>query len=115
MAKTHPHHSISYIEFNVPSVETARAFYGKVFGWSFVDYGPDYISFSGPTVNGGFTTGTAGSPGVLVVLYSAALEKTRDAIAAAGGSITKDIFDFPGGRRFEFLDPCGNTLAVWSE
>ena len=107
--------SISYIEFNVPNVERARAFYGKAFGWEFVDYGTDYISFNGPTVSGGFTTGIAGAPGVLVVLYSSALEKTREAVVAAGGSLTKDIFDFPGGRRFEFLDPCGNVLAVWSE
>jgi hypothetical protein len=115
MAEKQHHHSISYIEFNVPSVERARAFYGAAFGWTFQDWGPDYISFSGPTVSGGFTTGEAGATGVLVVLYSAALEKTRDAVVAAGGRITKDIFDFPGGRRFEFLDPCGNVLAVWSE
>ena len=24
-------------------------------------------------------------------------------------------FAFPGGRRFQFLDPSGNELAVWSE
>ena len=23
--------------------------------------------------------------------------------------------DFPGGRRFHFLDPNGNELAVWGE
>jgi len=34
------------------------------------------------------------------------------AVTAAGGTIVKPIFSFPGGRRFQFLDPSGNELAV---
>jgi hypothetical protein len=30
-------------------------------------------------------------------------------------AISKEIFEFPGGRRFEFTDPSGNELAVWSD
>lgn len=26
-----------------------------------------------------------------------------------------EAFSFPGGRRFQFLDPSGHELAVWSE
>lgn len=52
---------------------------------------------------------------VLVVLYSSALESTLDAVVAEGGTIIKPIFSFPGGRRFQFLDPSGNEFAVWSE
>jgi predicted enzyme related to lactoylglutathione lyase len=33
----------------------------------------------------------------------------------SGGTILKEIFDFPGGRRFHFADPNGNEFAVWSE
>jgi predicted enzyme related to lactoylglutathione lyase len=36
-------------------------------------------------------------------------------VTGAGGTITKPIFAFPGGRRFHFTDPSGNELAVWSE
>jgi len=43
------------------------------------------------------------------------LESTRDRVIKNGGRIHKDIFDFPGGRRFQFFDPHGNELAVWSE
>ena len=32
----------------------------------------------------------------------------------AGGIIAKPIYSFPGGRRFHFIDPGGNELAVWS-
>ena len=35
-------------------------------------------------------------------------------VLAAGGKLTKDLFDFPGGRRFQFTDPCGNEFAFWS-
>ena len=33
------------------------------------------------------------------------------AVTAAGGTIVRPIFAFPGGRRFQFLDPAGNELA----
>jgi predicted enzyme related to lactoylglutathione lyase len=36
-------------------------------------------------------------------------------VTKAGGVIAKDIFSFPGGRRFHFADPDGNELAVWSD
>ncbi|RVD56198.1 VOC family protein, partial [Mesorhizobium sp. M8A.F.Ca.ET.023.02.2.1] len=36
------------------------------------------------------------------------------AVESAGGTIVKPIFPFPGGRRFHFVDPAGNELAVWS-
>jgi predicted enzyme related to lactoylglutathione lyase len=38
-----------------------------------------------------------------------------DRIEAAGGSIVKPVYEFPGGRRFHFTDPDGYELAVWSE
>jgi predicted enzyme related to lactoylglutathione lyase len=36
-------------------------------------------------------------------------------VAASGGTIVKEIFSFPGGRRFHFTDPSGNELAIWSD
>lgn len=51
----------------------------------------------------------------LVVFYSADLAQTQADIEQAGGHINKNIFSFPGGRRFHFLDPNGNEFAVWSE
>jgi len=51
----------------------------------------------------------------LIVLYSVNLESTQDIIVKNGGIIVKEIFTFPGGRRFHFEDPSGNELAVWSE
>lgn len=107
---------IDYIEFTARDLEAAKAFYSRCFGWKFTDYGPDYVSFEQSGVAGGFRR----SPepvrqGVLVVLYHDNLETVQSAIEAAGGRITVPIFSFPGGRRFHFLDPAGNELAVWSE
>jgi hypothetical protein len=50
-----------------------------------------------------------------VVVYVANLESAVTKVVAAGGQITRDIFSFPGGRRFHFKDPIGNELAVWSD
>ena len=53
--------------------------------------------------------------GVLVVLYAASLIETYRKVKEAGGKIVREIFEFPGGKRFHFADPNGNELAVWSE
>jgi predicted enzyme related to lactoylglutathione lyase len=113
------HHKINYIEFASTDIARTKQFYAKVFGWSFVDYGPDYVSFAGAGIDGGFAKGEAhewpGKFAPLVVLYSADLKATEAAIVAAGGSIVVPTFEFPGGRRFHFSDGVGNVLAVWSE
>jgi predicted enzyme related to lactoylglutathione lyase len=36
-------------------------------------------------------------------------------VKSHGGTITKEIFSFPGGSRFHFTDPNGNEFAIWSE
>lgn len=113
---THTHHAIDYIEITVTDMEKAKAFYSAAFGWSLVDYGPDYAGIQGDgQEQGGLSKGAevrAGGP--LVILYSDDLEATRDAVTEAGGTIKEPIYAFPGGRRFHFTDPAGNELAVWA-
>ncbi|SDF90554.1 hypothetical protein SAMN04487996_113151 [Dyadobacter soli] len=109
--------SINYIEFYCKRIPVIKAFYSHAFGWTFTDYGPEYAAFEDGKLSGGFHQNqeetAGGNP--LVVLYSADLEGVRDKVVEAGGTITVDIFAFPGGRRFHFADPDGNVLAVWSE
>ncbi len=113
------HHKITYIEFTSTDIVRTKQFYATVFGWSFQDWGPDYIGFAGAGIDGGFAKGEPhGAPdksAPLVVLYSQDLKATEAAIVAAGGSIVVPTFDFPGGRRFHFSDGAGNVLAVWTE
>tara|TARA_R110001583_G_scaffold59624_2_gene177141 strand:- start:127 stop:594 length:468 start_codon:yes stop_codon:yes gene_type:complete len=110
---------INYIEIPAKNIEATKIFFSDVFGWSFVDYGPDYCSFTAQGVDGGFfksdlvVSTKTGSP--LIVLYSHSLEKIQAEIEQAKGKIIKPIFSFPGGRRFHFSDPNGNEFAVWSE
>ncbi len=87
--------------------------------WSFTDYGSDYRAFSDGNIDGGFYRAEAQSStefgAALIVIYATNLERTKERVLACGGSIIKDIFSFPGGRRFHFADPNRNELAVWSE
>ena len=116
MAQPDQDKRIDYIEFPVDDVGVAKAFYGAVFGWKFIDWGPNYASFEDGRLTGGLhgeKTGCRG--GALVVIYATALEAVRDAAIFAGGKIVVETHDFPGGRRFHFTDPAGNELAVWSD
>jgi predicted enzyme related to lactoylglutathione lyase len=107
---------IDYIEMNVGDIERSKAFYGTAFGWTFKDYGPTYCEFGDGRLTGGFTTGAPPKPGgPLVIMYADDLEASQRSVEAAGGHIAKPIFEFPGGRRFHFLDPDGYELAVWSQ
>lgn len=108
--------TIDYIEFPVTDIGAAKEFYSGVFGWKMTDYGPDYTSFEDGRLTGGFRTETEViRGGTLVVLYSIDLEAIEATIREHGGRIVQEIFEFPGGRRFHFLDPSGNELAVWSD
>ncbi|MEO1019575.1 MAG: VOC family protein [Pseudomonadota bacterium] len=104
---------LNYIEFAVADIERAKAFYGKAFGWTFTDYGPNYCEFFDGHMKGGFARGEAKPGGPLIVLYGDDLADVIKGIEAAGGKILKPIFDFPGGQRFHFSDPEGYELAVW--
>src|SRR4029079_16531085 len=106
---------IDYVEFNVADVARAKKFYGEAFGWTFKDYGPDYCEFADGRLTGACACGgAAGSGGPLVIVYANDLDGLQRRIEAAGGRIVKPAYDFPGGRRFHFVDPDGYQLAVWS-
>ena len=109
------HEQIQYIEFLSSDLPRIRKFYEGAFGWKFTDYGPEYSAFEGEHVDGGFTLGKAVKGSVLVILFSKNLANTKNKVQSAGGKIVKDIFNFPGGRRFQFTDPDGNELAVWAK
>ncbi len=112
------HHAINYIEFSAVDLLEAKRFYKAAFDWEFTDYGPEYAGIrnrNAPGECGGICrTEKVVTGGPLVILYSFDLESSLNSVQHAGGTITKEIFAFPGGRRFHFRDPSGNELAVWS-
>jgi predicted enzyme related to lactoylglutathione lyase len=106
---------IDYVEMPAGDLPTTKAFYGAAFGWTFTDYGPEYAAMS-EGLDGGFYADPADAVAKpLVILYATDLEAMEAKITAAGGTIVRPAFSFPGGRRFHFADPSGNELAVWAE
>lgn len=113
------HEKINYVEYPAQNIGATKQFFTAAFGWSFVDYGPEYSAFSGQGLDGGFFKSDLASSSekgaALIVFYSNQLETTEEKIKAANGVISKAIFSFPGGRRFHFIEPSGNEFAVWSD
>jgi uncharacterized protein len=106
---------IDYIEYPARDLSITKAFYQSLFGWTFEDYGPEYTSFQDGRLAGGFFTSNdyvCGGP--LVVIYADDLETMKAKALELGAKLTKDIFEFPGGKRFQFLDPNGHELSIWS-
>ncbi len=110
---------INYVEMPSRDLEVTKQFFASAFGWSFIDYGEEYVAIENAGLDGGFfksdKAATTENGSVLVVLYSSELETTAEKVVSSGGKIIQDIFSFPGGRRFHFSDPNGNEYAVWSE
>ncbi len=113
------HEKINYVEFPTPDLKATKRFFESAFRWTFEDFGTEYAAFSNEGVDGGFFRSEQCSKsengGALIVFYSADLESTQQKVEAAGGTIVKEVFPFPGGRRFHFEEPAGNEFAVWSD
>ncbi len=110
-----PENRIDYVEIPVTDIPKAREFLAAMFGWSFQEWGDDYVSFNDGQLNGGLCRAAEPARGTLLVFYSADLERDLERVKELGATITKEIFSFPGGRRFQFLDPVGTEFAIWSE
>lgn len=111
---------IDLIEFPANSAEeVARTskFFNEVFGWDFKDWGGLYADSPDSGVISGINATDAAQRQTMpmAVIYCKDLEAAREKVISAGGKIVQDISAFPGGRRFQFLEPSGNELGVWSE
>ena len=108
---------IEYVEIPVTDPARARDFFAALYGWQFESWGEDYISFNDGRLNGGFCRAEEAAPatGVLIVFFSENLERDFERVKELGATISKDIFLFPGGRRFHFADPVGTEYAIYSE
>lgn len=113
------HEKINYVEVPSSNLPATKSFFEKAFGWNFQDFGPEYTAFSDEGLDGGFfksdLCSRSKNGSALIVFYSADLEASEQKVKAAGGVVIKEIFSFPGGRRFHFSEPSGNEFAVWSD
>jgi predicted enzyme related to lactoylglutathione lyase len=105
---------IVYLELPTSDIAADKQFYAALFGWTFEDFGPEYATFHGAAVEGGFNAtkdeGRTRAP--LPVIQTDNIEAMERRVAESGGRITVPTFAFPGGRRFHFTDPSNNELAV---
>jgi uncharacterized protein len=104
---------IDFIELPCGDTSLAGDFYAAAFGMAFTAFGPTYAC----TLTGDVDLGLQAdpperSPAPLPVIRVDDLEAATLAVARAGGTITREIFAYPGGRRFHFRDPAGNELAA---
>lgn len=113
------HEKIDYLEYPSRDLTATKEFFIKTFGWRFEDYGPEYTAFDNQGVMGGFYKADLASDSdkgaALTVFFSDDLEATQSKVIQHQGKIIKEIFSFPGGRRFHFTEPSGSEFAVWSD
>jgi predicted enzyme related to lactoylglutathione lyase len=103
----------NYVELPVREIGPAKAFYERAFGWTLTEFGPSYAAtLTGDTDLGLQGDASEATAAPLPVIDVPDLEAALSAVEAAGATIVRPIFAFPGGRRFHFLDPSGNELAV---
>lgn len=105
---------IDFIELPARETEAVQGFYADAFGWDFTAFGPTYAC----TMSGDVDLGLQADPAektqaILPAIRVDDVDATFADVESAGGTITKPIFAFPGGRRFHFLDPAGNELAAY--
>jgi predicted enzyme related to lactoylglutathione lyase len=113
------HNRLDYLELgakNAADYARTRAFFETAFGWAYRDHGPDYCD----TSSSGLASGISGDSEnrtlqPLPVIFVEDLAAAQARVVEAGGIVTRPIFSFPGGRRFQFADPSGNELGVWSD
>jgi len=108
---------IDYVEIPVTDLKKTREFFTSLFGWSFQEWGDEYMSFNDGRLDGGFRYSAEAAPstGVLLVYFSDDLERDVERVKGLGGTISQEIYPFPGGRRFHFVDPAGTEYAMWAE
>jgi predicted enzyme related to lactoylglutathione lyase len=107
---------IDYIELPVGKHwAAAKQFYSRAFAWEYQQWGEAYFDTRDSGVGSGLNGEEPTTEAPLVVLYAVDLAAARERVVTAGGKIVREIFEFPGGRRFHFRDPAGNELAVWSD
>lgn len=104
---------LNYVELPVEDIGATKLFYEQAFGWAMTEFGPTYAAtLTGDTDIGLQADAAEATRAPLPVIEVDDLEATLKAVTAAGGEIVRPVFAFPGGRRFQFLDPGGNEVAA---
>ena len=105
---------LDYFELPTSSTAKSRDFFGKAFGWSFVDFGGTYTEVHDAGLLWGLNGDTDDhSSAPMPVIRTGDIVRAEKDVVAAGGVITRKTYDYPGGQRFFFREPGGSECAVY--
>jgi predicted enzyme related to lactoylglutathione lyase len=114
--------SLSWNELNTRDMDSSKAFYSKVFGWTPksnpMPDGTEYVEWqlSGKSIGGGFTMGpeipAMVPPHWLVYFAVANTDETFKKAQEGGASVILEPRDIPQGRMAILTDPFGASFAV---
>lgn len=102
-------------ELTVVDVERSKAFYGKVFDWTYSAMGPEYTLIGTGGVGGGLMAKPPGAPNPALNVYFQVTEidKTLRSVVEAGGRVVVPRTEIPTvGWYAMFLDPDGVAVGV---
>lgn len=110
-------HEFVHVEIPTRDLKRAKTFYGKVFGWTFQDYGKNYamISNSGSGI-GAFTKvkKVPTKPAAQVYIGVADIDAKLKEIKQARGKVKSPKTEVPGmGWYASFADNQGAVLFLW--
>jgi predicted enzyme related to lactoylglutathione lyase len=106
-------YEVDYFELPAKDAGMAGDFFAKAFGWTLKSYGPSYTEL-GAGIVGGLNADAGDRPKApLIGIRTDDIAAAEAAVVAAGGTITRPTYDFPGGKRFYFREPGGSELLVY--
>lgn len=105
---------LDYVELPVADVAGLSAFYRNAFRWNFTEYGPEYAAHEENETQLGLNGTDEPTKTILPLIRVEDIEQAQADVIAAGGTITREIRPFPGGRRFHFRDPAGFELGCYA-
>ncbi|MFE3019583.1 VOC family protein [Streptomyces sp. NPDC059256] len=112
--------SPDWLDLGTPDIETAKTFYGRLFGWTFASAGPEaggygMFQLGGKTAAGGMMVPPEqGPPAWNIYFQSPDADATAEAVRQGGGTVAAepmDVFDL--GRMAVFADPGGVPFSIW--
>ncbi len=107
-------YEIDYFEIPAGDASRTSAFFSQAFGFAAQSYGEDYIEVREGGVLGGINGDPEDKPAAPVIgIRTDDIAAAEKAIVAAGGTITKPAYAFPGGKRLFFREPGGAELLVY--
>ena len=112
---------VTWMDLATPDLDGAKAFYNAIFGWEYMDTGPDFGHYQMAMAQGHNAAGIGllqpGSPmpsawTVYFATEDAAADATR--VKLLGGQVIVDTMEIPGsGMMAICVDPTGAVFGLW--